>query len=513
VTRRATAAAARRPSPPAESLRVVMVSMEMMPLVKVGGLADMVGSLARVLAARGHDVTVILPAYPHLLISSDLVSPGHAELELPHGGTIRRARFHRLDADGVRVFLLEDPLFSRREGVYVDPATREEYPDSADRFAVLARGALEILLRADLPPDVLHVHDYQAALVPVLLRRGGVAPRFFRGAATMLTIHNMGHQGVYPPDVLGRIGLDPAGFHPGGPLEFWGQVNYLKAGILDADRITTVSPHYAEEIRTPEFGWGLEGVLAGRGEDVSGIVNGIDTATWDPATDALLAAPYDADRLEEKARNKRWLLERLGLLVDPGCPVVGMISRLVEQKGIDLVIEAADRLLARDLTLVVLGSGRPAYEDFFRSLAAAHPDRVSYSHDFDDPLAHAIEGGADIFLMPSRYEPCGLNQMMSLRYGTVPVVRRVGGLADTVRPVEEDPVHGTGFAFDGYTPEDMLAAVDRALAAWTDRSRWTELQRRGMAEDVSWDRSADRYEAVYREARAGARWGRSVSPC
>ncbi len=513
MTARVAATAPRRPSRVGSPLRVVMVSMEMTPVVKVGGLADMVGSLARVLAARGHDVTVVLPAFPSLLASSRLSSPAHSVLEVPHAGGVRRPRFHRLAADGVRIFLLEDPMFSRRDGVYVDPGSREEYPDSADRFAIFSRGALEALLRADLVPDVLHVHDYQTALVPVFLRRGGVGSRFFARTATVLTIHNLGHQGVYPPGVLGRVGLDPAGFHPGGPLEFWGQVNYLKAGIIDADRVTTVSPRYAEEIRTPEFGWGLEGVLTGRGADVTGILNGIDTGTWDPAADPLLETRFDAETLEGKAENRRALLARLGLPLHPERPVVGMITRLVEQKGIDLVVSAAERLLERDLSLVVLGSGRPAYEDFFRSLAADRPDRVSYSHDFDDPLAHAIEGGADIFLMPSRYEPCGLNQMMSLRYGTVPVVHRVGGLADTVRSVEDDEERGTGFVFEQHTPEELLGALDRALAAWQDRPRWAALQRRGMAEDFSWDRSADRYEAVYREAREGARWGPRIQPC
>ncbi len=493
-------------APAPRSLRVVMLALEMTPLAKVGGLGDMVASLSAALSARGHDVTVILPAYPDLLADPDRRELPMSTLEFPYAGGLRRQRFHRLARPGLgaRVLLLEDPLFSGRDGIYADPVTRADYPDNGDRYALFARGALEILLRVDLRPDVLHLHDFQTALAASLVRRAKVGERLLGPSALVLTVHNIGHQGIYDPSVLDRLGLDGDGRLPGGPLEFWGQVNYLKAGIEDADAVTTVSPRYAEEIQDGyEYGRGLEGVLAARGGGVIGILNGIDTATWDPAADPFLARRYDARSLEGKAANKRILLERTALPPAGDRPVVGMITRLVEQKGIDLVMAAGDRLLDLDVDLVVLGSGQPEYEAFFREWAARRPDRVFHSARFDDPLAHLIEAGADIFLMPSRYEPCGLNQMMSLRYGTVPVVRRVGGLADTVVPADEEPERGTGFVFDEYSAEAMLEALDRALAARRDPVRWEGIVRRGMGQDFSWDRSARRYEELYRSLAPG----------
>ncbi len=486
-----------------------MAAMELAPLVKVGGLADMVSSLSRSLARRGYDVTVVLPGYRHLMEHPDTEALPLPPLRVPYGGATRRPRLHshRWPGSGVRVFLLEDPLFSAREGIYVDPANREEYPDAGDRYALFCRAVLEALLAVDLAPDILHVHDAQTALVPTFLRRAGVGGAFFDRTGTVLTIHNMGggYQGVYPPEVLDRSGLGRADFYLGGPLEFWGQVNFLKAGLVDADRLTTVSAGYADEIRSgPEFGHGLEGVLSERGGALVGILNGIDTDLWNPATDPHLAEPYDADHVGGKAANRRALLADTGLEPARGRPVAGVISRLVEQKGVDLLRLASNRLLDMGLSLVVLGSGQPEAEAFFRRLAASRSDRVFYSAGFDDPLAHRIEAGADLFLMPSRYEPCGLNQMMSLRYGTVPVVRRVGGLADTVRPVGEDPRGGTGFVFDDYHPGALVETVGRALEVFADRPRWRRIMRRGMREDFSWERSATSYEQVYREAAARA---------
>jgi starch synthase len=362
---------------------------------------------------------------------------------------------------------------------------------------------LEYLLHVDLAPHVLHVHDFQLGLVPSLLRRAGVGAEFFRGTRTVLTIHNLGYQGIYDPLVLRRAGFPEAAFHAGGPLEYWGKTNYLKAGILDADLLTTVSPRYAREIMEgPEFGHGLEGVLAGRRGDLTGILNGIDTATWDPATDPHLAAPYDARDLSGKRRNRDALLARTGLAPAAGRPVAAMVTRLVEQKGIDLVMDAFPAILERGIALAVLGQGRKLYEAFFADQARAHPGRVFFDGTFNEPLAHLLEAGADLFVMPSHYEPCGLNQMISLRYGTVPVVRRVGGLADTVVSMEEDPVRGTGFVFEPYTAAGLLDALDRALGAFRDRGGWEALQRRGMARDVSWDSAAAAYEALYRSRRA-----------
>src|SRR5262245_34129071 len=336
-------------------------------------------------------------------------------------------------------------------------------------------------------PDVIHPNDHQPALVPAYLKTILAEDPFFQMTATILSIHNMGYQGLYDPDSMAVAGFPPEYFYPLSPFEFWGKMNFLKAGIQFADVITTVSERYAEEIQSgEEFGFGLQGVLNARREDLVGILNGIDVKIWNPRTDRMIAARYDAESLEAKAVCKGALLQESGLPAEPERPLFGMISRLAEQKGFDLIEAVADRLFALPARWVLLGSGSKRYEELFTSLEARFPDRLRFRKGFDDPLAHRIEAGADFFLMPSRYEPCGLNQMMSMRYGTVPVVRWTGGLADTVDPYSPGSEGGTGIVFAPYTPEALLGAVESALQLYGEPRALLRVRRNGMARDFSW---------------------------
>jgi len=486
----------RTPAPQGRRLRVVHVAPEFAPLAKVGGLADAVAGLARA-QEPGCDVTVILPAYPETRERGVVIEESPlAPLVVRLGDRSARFRPGRADA-GVprRVFLLGASGWFDHPGIYADGP---QGPDPGLRFGAFCRAVLDLLPRIDLCPDVLHVHDHPAAFVPTLLRRGRRDDGFYRRTAVVLTVHNAAHQGLYDPALLDRLAIDRAGFTPGGPLEFWGRYNALKAGVLDADAVTTVSPTYAREIQGP-LGFGLEGVFRERPPE--GIANGIDTEVWNPARDPHLASGYSAARPGPRAGNRDALVREFDL--DPARAVVGMVTRLADQKGIDLLRAGADRLLERAVSLVVLGSGDAGHRDFLAGLAASHPRRVMFQPAFDEPLAHRILGGADLFLMPSRFEPCGLTQLMAMRYGAIPVARRTGGIGDSVRDTDGDDA--TGFLFDDYTPEAMLGAVDRALTALADPPRRDRLLARMMAQDASWTEPARRHAEVYARAREARR--------
>ncbi len=489
------------------TLTIAHVASEMSPFVKVGGLGDVIGALSFEQARRGHRVTVVLPRYATLEMPAGWTCRELDEAQVPWGMGREPARFSLLEPPGAgpRVLLVGhagERRFFDRPGVYDDPRTGEGWPDSAERFLFFARAALEGLKRLGERLDVLHAHDHQAAWAPCFARTHDAYELAFGGVATVFTIHNLGYQGIYDAWVLGLAGFGRDLFYPASPFEFWGRVNYMKVGIAFADMISTVSPRYAREVQTTgEFGFGLEGLLERRGDALRGILNGIDDAVWDPARDPHLAVRYDRDSLEKKAGNRAALLREAELPDRPAWPVVGVVSRLVLQKGFDLVEQAAPELARLDARFVVLGSGQPRYVELFRRLAAEHPTRFHYRGGHDEPFAHLVEGGADVFLMPSRYEPCGLNQMYSLRYGTVPVVRAVGGLADTVR--EFDPItrEGNGFTFEHFDDHDMVQTLRRALAFHRQPELWRTLQRNGMAHDFSWRASADGYDALYAEAR------------
>ncbi len=475
-------------------MRIAHVTPEAVPVAKTGGLADVAGALPAAQAAAGHEVTVAMPLYR---TGTDTPSGARPEGLTVHAGKILLDVW-RMERNGVTYLLLDAPRLFARPGLYGTPDG--DFPDNPIRFAAFARGAVLAVEQAAGGADVLHCHDWQAALVPQLLGRdpalGGLGAR----TPTVLTLHNLAYQGSFGPWVIEAAGLPGELFTPEG-FEFYGRVNYLKGGILAADALTTVSPTYAREILTPAFGCGLEEVLASRRHRLTGILNGLDTTAWDPACDPHLPGTYTAETVTAgKAACREALLGELGLA--GGGPVAGVVSRLVDQKGADLLAAAAGDIVELGYRLVVLGSGDPRHEQALARAAAEHPGRMALRTGFDDPLAHRIYAGADLFLMPSRFEPCGLGQLIALRYGTLPVVHPVGGLADTVRDLGTRPGDGNGFHMASPTPRALVESMKRARPLLGDPAALETVRRRAMAEDHGWSGPARQYEEVYR--RAGA---------
>jgi starch synthase len=471
-------------------LNVLFAVSECVPFAKTGGLGDVAGALPVELALRGHDVRLVLPRY-----RATKAHPARrleAPLAVDVGGEQRWAAVWeaRLPAgDGgaaATVYFLEHDVLFDRDGIYGDD--RGDFGDNALRYAFLSRGALCLCEQLGFEPDVIHVHDWQTSLLPGFVKRDG-------GPATVLSIHNLGYQGRFGADQLGALGLSRADAVQLG-FEYFGAVNLLKGGVLSATSLSTVSPRYALEIQTPEGGFGLDGVLRARAGDLVGILNGIDDISWDPSRDALLPATYDAEHLEGKAACKAALQRRLGLPLRPDVPLVGMVTRLTWQKGIDAFAAALDRLLALDLQFAVLGAGERWAEELFARLSR-QTDRFRAHIGYDETLAHGIEAGADLFVMPSRYEPCGLNQLYSQRYGTLPVVRAVGGLRDTVE-------HGvSGFVFEQLSGDALAMTVAYGADVYRERpEEFRAMQRAAMRKKMGWDRAAAHYEALYRLAIA-----------
>ncbi len=470
-------------------LSIVHVASEMVPFSKTGGLADVVGALPVAQARLGHTVRVVIP-YHRVDLDGDLLGTDVGPVEAM--GV--RARLRHVDHRGVEVVLVDAPALFVRPSPYTLPDG--DYPDNAVRFAFLARAALQAAAAA--PCDVLHVHDWQAALVPVLLDADIRMRRSLDNPATVITVHNLSYQGAFPAWAMQACALPPWMFSVH-HLEFYGRVSFLKGGLVTADAVTTVSPTYAEEILRPEFGVGLEGVLASRRDDLTGIVNGLDVELWDPSTDAYLPAPYDAAGVAAgKASARAVLAAEHG--VASGRPLLAMVSRLAEQKGIDVVAASIDEIVAAGFDIFVLGSGERRWEELLTGAAEAHPGRVTVRLGFDERLAHLLYAASDAFLMPSRFEPCGLGQLIAMRYGSIPVVRRTGGLADTVRPF--DSTSGTGVLFDDAEPRALLDAIHRLRELLSDARRLARTRRNGMTADFSWQASARRYVELYERLRA-----------
>jgi len=476
-------------------MKILFVASEGLPYSKTGGLADVVEALPKALRALGHDVAVLLPRYHANQVASILISSVTVGL----GDTVRfPAIAEAAPVDGVRYFFVDDPPFFDRPELYGD---REgDYPDNAERYAEFSRVAIEFMKRVWLP-DVVHCHDWQTGLIPVLLRRQHADDPAVRSLPVVFTIHNIAYQGVFDAAVLPRLGLPDALFSVDA-LEFFGKVNFLKGGLVYADYLTTVSRRYAKEIQTAEYGNGLEGVIHSRGDRLVGILNGVDYSAWNPETDKLIARNYSAENLAGKKVCRKDLLAEFRLPeADAARPVVGIVSRFADQKGFDLIAEVADDLMKEHLALVVLGTGQAEYERFFRQLAEKYPERAGVKIGYDNILAHKIEAGADMFLMPSRYEPCGLNQIYSLRYGTVPIVRATGGLDDTIQNFVPKTQQGTGFKFEEYNGQALLQCVRTALGMYGDAKAWRALQANGMAKDFSWRASAASYVTLYEAAK------------
>lgn len=478
------------------ALDVVFVTSELGPFVKTGGLADVSAALPKALGKLGHRVTVFVPRYGTIHFP-----PGEfmGSIHVPVDDVHRSAGFYRRPlSDEVDVVFIEHAPFFDRPLPY--GFGNQDYIDNHLRFAFLSRAPLEYLRSRGRRPDVIHAHDWQTGLVPVYLKTFYGHDATLARVPTVFTVHNIAYQGNFPAETLDALGL-PWHLAHTDFLEFHGGISYLKGGIVFSEKVTTVSPTYAREIQGPQMGLGLDGVLRARSGDLLGILNGVDYDEWDPRHDPHIASTYGPDDLSGKAICKSDLLRTFGLPDEPGMPVVGIISRLVHQKGFDIVVGAWHDLLQRPFRMVVLGTGEPAVEEGFRALARLAPDRFSARLAYDNAIAHKIVAGADMFLMPSRFEPCGLTQMYSLRYGTVPIVRATGGLVDTVEPFDPATGRGTGFRFETADGTGLVWALDRALETWRDRVAWENLQQNGMARDFSWERSAREYVNVYRWAR------------
>ena len=479
-------------------MKILFLSSEGLPYSKTGGLADVVQALPKALAEMGHEVAVLLPRYRGNKIASTLVS----SVTITMGDQLRFPSIAEGAAvAAVRYFFVVDRGFYDREQLYGEKGI--DYPDNAERFTEFSRTAIEFVKRVWLP-DVIHCHDWQTALVPLLMRTQYVEDPVMRNLPVVLTIHNLAYQGMFPRAVLKTTGL-PESLFTVDKLEFYGLVNFLKGGILFADYLSTVSRRYALEIQTPEYGSALDGVIRERAGRLVGILNGVDYSAWSPETDTFIAQHYSAQNLEGKKICKKELLQYFKLPTDKpehlDRPLVGIVSRFADQKGFDLIAQVSTELMQENLSLVVLGTGQAEYERLFRGLAEKYPARVGLKIGYDNALAHKIEAGSDIFLMPSRYEPSGLNQMYSLRYGTVPVVRATGGLDDTIQEFDPKTSQGTGFKFVNYDGPSFLQAVREALQVFREPKVWQQVQKNGMAKDFSWKASAAAYVTLYEAAK------------
>jgi len=474
-----------------------MVSSEVAPFAKTGGLADVAAAVTRFLGREGHDVRLLMPFYECIRAGDWKIEPDPrlAGIDVPMGEQTFRCSISRValpDSD-VEVLLLDCPQLYGRDRLYGYDS--DEYL----RFGVLSRAAPVLCQWMEWAPDIIHLNDWHTALTSLYLKAEQGWDELFAKTKTLLTLHNIAYQGVFPESVLGELGLEQHRelLHQD-DLE-QGQINFLKTGILYADALTTVSETYAREIQTPDFGMGLQEMLKARSDSLFGIINGVDYGEWSPETDELIAQKYSAADLEGKVANKRALLEAFDLAYDERAPLLGIVTRLAAQKGLELLMEVLPVVLKEsDARLVVLGSGDEKYEKYFQWLRDAFPEQAGFYRGYHNELAHQIEAGADVFLMPSRYEPCGLNQMYSLRYGTVPVVRRTGGLADTVEPFDAATGKGTGFVFDEFSGQALLDSIREALVVWKDRAAWKQLVQNGMARDFSWDRQGKHYLELYR---------------
>jgi starch synthase len=478
-------------------MHIAFAASECVPFSKTGGLADVVGALPRALAALGHQVSVYVPRYRQ----TKLTDPQTVvrSITIPFDDKYRFCSVVTAGASaGVRFYFVDYPQYFDRAALYGGPAG--DYPDNAERFALFSRAVLEASKVLGVP-HVFHCHDWQSALLPVMLRTLYAEDSAFREVATVFTIHNMGYQGLFPPDILPLLML-PWDLLTISRMEFFGQVNFLKGALVFSDFVTTVSKKYSQEIQTSEYGFGLDGVLRSRAATVTGILNGVDYDEWSPQTDKFTAAKYSPQDLSGKLKCKQDLLNAFGV-ANGGAkvPVIGIVSRFAAQKGFDLISQIMDRLALEEMIVVALGAGDKPYEEMFQRLNKQFPKKIAVKIAYDNAIAHKIEAGADMFLIPSRYEPCGLNQIYSLKYGTVPIVRATGGLDDTIEPWDARTGRGTGFKFSDYTGEALLATIKQALLAYQDPSSWQMLMRNGMSRDFSWGASAREYGKIYERAR------------
>lgn len=486
----------------ASKLRILAIASEMLPFIKTGGLADVAGVLPKELKKRGHEVLCVIPKYSDLKLRGRRVEAVFPLFGVWMGGCEEWCSIFKVDEEGVPVYLVEYHKYFSRPGLYHD-SDFNDYRDNPARFALLTRAALEIAKRIGFKPDIVHSHDWQTALAPAYLKTWHWNDPILGAAASVLTIHNANYQGTYPASWYPYLGLPAAAFTPQA-FECYGAINFLKGGIHYADAVNTVSPHYAQEISAPHAPSGLAPYLSDKGSAFRGILNGVEYDAWNPETDRALAANYSKEDLRGKAACKADLQGSLGLEARPDILLMGVVGRFTEQKGYALLSACIDRVMA-DMVVqfAVLGSGDPGLEAFFRSLQERFPGRAGAAIGYDEKLAHRIEAGADLFLMPSLFEPCGLNQMYSLKYGTLPLVRATGGLDDTVEQYDEATGAGTGFKFRDPTPDALYYTIGWAVSTWYDRpAHWKKMMAAGMSKEFSWGDSVREYEKLYRFAMA-----------
>ena len=483
-------------------MKILVAASELAPFAKTGGLGDVIGALPKALAALGHEVITFTPRYASIDENTFPLNGLSWWMEIP----IERKKqplsveVYKDKKSRVEHYFINNEVYFDRRELYRDAETGTDYADNDERFIFFCRGVLEAARKIGFRPDVVHVHDWQAGLIPVYLKTHYENDSFLGGVKTVLTVHNMAYQGQFDKERFGKLSLPEELLYATGPFEFYGHVNFLKAAIVYADKITTVSPRYAMEIQSSqELGCGLADVLKTRTADVVGILNGVDYSVWSPSRDQHLSYGFHVNNLSGKRMNKVELLDEAKLPLREKSPLIGMISRLVDQKGFDLVAEAADRLFTMNIQMILLGTGEERYHRLFRELQKKYRDKLRVYLTFDERLAHRLEASADIFLMPSRFEPCGLNQMYSLKYGTVPIVREVGGLADTVVDYDSITGEGTGFVFREYTSDELLNAVSRAVDLYAKRRAWTKLMKSGMRQDFSWQKSAQLYSLLFEQ--------------
>ena len=480
-------------------LKILIAASECVPFAKTGGLADVVGALPLALKKLGHDVRIVIPKYK--LINDEKFNIRDTGLRVNidialtnHIAIIKETFFPGTD---ILVYFIQNSEFFDRDELYRTP--QGEYWDNAERFMFFSRVVVEMIRLMDFKPDVININDWHTALIPVYIKTIYSNNDFYRNIATVYSIHNIAYQGLFDKEKLSHAGL-PMDLFSIDKMEFYGGINYMKGGIVFSDIINTVSKKYREEIMTPEFGYGLDGVLKSKADDVYGILNGIDYTIWNPQTDKLLPVNYNEDTLEQKENIKKNLLESVGLKYIENIPLVGLISRIDDQKGLDFIAAIIDEMMRLNLQFVLLGTGDEKYHNLFNQIKAKYPEKISVNIKFDNKLAHLIYAGSDIFLMPSRFEPCGLGQMIALKYGTVPLVRETGGLADTVSQYNFKTKQGNGFVFSGYDPYALLYNLKIAIDTYKNKTTWRKIQLNGMKADFSWDESAKEYVEIYKKA-------------
>ncbi|MDI6793940.1 MAG: glycogen synthase GlgA [bacterium] len=483
-----------------EELKILIVASEAVPFAKTGGLADVTGALPKALAHLGVDVRLILPKYPSKG-NFDLTGVNR-RIKVPISDRLEPVRVFSGAANGVKAYFIESDKYYDRPELYGD--TKGDYKDNAERFTLFSRAVLEALPHLHhWRPDIIHCNDWQSALVPLFLKTVYQDNPFYSSIATLFTIHNLAYQGVFGADNFHLLtGLSKKEIFNINGLEFYGKLNFIKGGLLYADTLSTVSKKYAEEIQTEEYGCGLEGVLISRRDELYGVLNGIDYTDWDPAEDEFISRKFKVGDFEDKEEDKKALLAEVNLPYKKTAPLIGIVSRLAAQKGFDLLAEVIDELMQEDLRIVLLGTGTEADHKLFTEISERHKGKIAVLFKYDNATAHKIYAGSDMFLMPSRYEPCGLGQMISLKYGTIPVVRATGGLADTICEFDHRGRRGNGFVFEDPSGAELLSTIKRALAAYRDKRIWKAMVKRAQSADFSWDRSAKEYLKLYKYAIA-----------